>query len=409
MLRFLFASLVAVVTAPALALAASPSHLAARAATGWQLVAVLDFAPGSTDLTEAHCAQLEAVRRENSPERHEFFFEGDHDPSPYRGMRPQASLRLNERLAETRWQSVAQFLGVTASGAVRATGTPQARVFTRPRPEPATAGPSDIVMQLQRQIADLGERLHALDDQNARLGSLVTARVAPDTVFRGIQLESVQLAIDKRTDDRFYEAFAAVELGLLRSVVRGERQRSGLVLAISNGSTTHTGFQAALVFEDFGFGNDRARFSPVVSWHDPSLRASVGSAAGSQSSLWSRSDPSLSLGLRLAARPWEGARLRIAYLGVGSRVHADRRPIRSLDLFEARAQQRLSGPLGVEAVAVFDERFEREMSYFGGFASWDLRLGRDVLGLRAGLVRQLAPYRPYRYVNAVSLGLELQR
>lgn len=409
MSRFLTACLALVLAAPALATASSPLQLAARAAAGWQLVAVLDFAPGSTELTDAHRAQLEAVQRLHPPERTDFFFEGDHDPSPYRGMRAQASLRLNERLAETRWQNVVQFLGVTASGAVRATGVPQARVFARARVENEAAGPSDLVLQLQRQIADLGDRVRALDGENTRLASIVSTKVVPDTIFRGIQLESVQLAVDKRTGDRFYEAFAAVELGLLRSVVRGERQRSGLVLALSNGSATHAGFQAALVFEDFGFGTERARFSPVVSWHDPSLRASVGSSSGSQSSLWSRSDPSVSLGLRLAAVPWDGARLRVAYLGVGSRVHAERRPIRSLDLFEARAHQRVRGPLGVEAVAIFDERFEREMSYWGGFASWDLRVARDVLGLRAGLVRQLAPYKPYRYVNAVSLGIELQR
>jgi hypothetical protein len=376
----------------------------------WQPVATLDFEPGAATLTEAHRAALDALLQRFPLVAHEFAFEGDHDPSPYRPLRRQASSRLNERLAETRWQQAALHLGVTPQGAVVVTGRPQVRVFVRAR---AAASTNTTVVQfddaarhtLEQRIADLQNRLATLDQEHARTARIIAAKVIPDTTFRGIELETAAISIDKRTSDRFYEAVGSFELGLFRRFVRGERQHSGVVFSMSNGSAVYSGLNLALAFESFGIGAERWRLSPVLTWSDPRLRAAIGSDSESATQLWYRADPAVTVGFRAQAQPWDGSNLHLSYLGFGARVHADSRPVRSFDSVEMNFSQRVRGAAGVEMQAVYDERFAHELSYFGGFVSYGLRRGQDRYTFRTGLTRQLLPTDQSDYVNAASFGL----
>ena len=385
--------------------------VAAALTPEWNQVAVLGFAPGAAELTAEHRAALDGLLGAYPIAKFEYSFEGDHSSTPYHFLRPQASLRVNERLAETRWEAAANYLGVEPMGSVRATGMTQVRVFTRARAAAPTASApvaaidADSIQAMQRQIGALGDRLRGLEDANDRLAHFIETKVSPDTVFRGIELEAADISVDKRTSDRFYEAAGGVELGLFRTFLRGERQSSGVVFALSNGSAAYTGFQASLVFDDLAFGNSRCSFSPVVTWYDPRLRTAIGSDQRAQTQLWYHADPAVTLGLRATVKPWTGSKLRVGYLGIGAQVHDANRPVQSFDLVDARFTQRVRGPAGLEAVAVYDERFSHEMSYFAGYGYWQMFAGRDQYTLRAGIARQLQPLSVGRYVNAASFGI----
>jgi hypothetical protein len=387
------------------------ASVAAALTPDWSQVAVLDFAQGAAELTPDHRAALDGLLTAYPIAKFEYSFEGDHSSTPYHFLRPQASLRVNERLAETRWEAAANYLGVEPIGSVRATGMTQVRVFTRPRAEAAAAATpvasidADSIQALHRQIGALGERLRGLEAANDRMAHFIETKVTPDTVFRGIELESAVVSVDKRTSDRFYEASGGVELGLFRTFLRGERQSSGVVFALSNGSAAYSGLQLSLVFDDLAFGNERCSLSPVVTWYDPNLRAAIGSDQRAQTQLFYRADPAVTVGLRATVKPWIGGKLHVGYLGVGAQVHEANRPLHSFDLVDARFTQRLRGPAGVEAVAIYDERFSHEMSYFAGYGSWQMFAGRDQYTLRAGIARQLQPMSTGRYVNAASFGI----
>jgi hypothetical protein len=390
---------------PGMAVAATPVP---AWAPEWTLAAVLDFPVGSAAPAAEHLVALDQIRERFPLAQHEFYFEGDHDPIRYRNLSPQASSRLNERLAETRWQLAALHLGVAPVGTVRVTGQAQARIFVRRRAE-ALAVPApmahDVPPAIDGEKEALRARLRGLEEANARLAQIIETRVVPDTVYRGIELELAEVRVEKRTGDRFYESFGRMELGLFRTIYRGQRQHSGVLFAAAGGSNAWSGLQLSLVFDDFGFGSRRWHFSPVLTWYDGTVRAAIGSDEQAETQLFYAADPAVTVGFRLEAAPWGGSSLRVHYLGVGAQVHSTRRPLRSFDLAEARFGQDLRGPFGVEGIVAFDERYDKELSYIGGFGCYGLQKGHDRYSMRIGLVRQLAPADPDHYVNAASFGV----
>lgn len=388
----------------------------AAAAQERQLVATLHFEVGEAALDDGHRAQLDALRQPYPPADYMYTFEGDHDPSPFEIVTPNASTRINERLAETRWQAAAQYLGVPAWGLVRYTGSTEARVFVQPWSAvrgmgSGGAGPG----ALQDSLARLDRELRDLQDRLARSESLAVLKPAvPETVFAVATLERIHERSDKWVDRRWWESQGGFEVGLLRVQPPRPGRPSGATLQCSNGTPAYHALDISTRLDFARLGNDRLSVTPALRWYDWSIRVHYGDDPHTAISFVNLADPIYVLGGDLDAAPWPGGALRLKYVGFGARVHGTTRKLVSFDQFDLRLAQRLWPKWGVEAQAVYDERFEIALSYYGAWLAraWRMRIGE--FSMRLGFVEQHAAFAAVRRgredpISTISLGFAWDR
>jgi hypothetical protein len=347
------------------------------------------FELGEADLTAPHRATLDDLRSRYAPDDYIYLFEGDHDPVGYRQLSPKASQRLSERLAETRWQHAAQYLGVPAYGLVRATGRTEVRIYVEPR----SRAMEDSLATLRREIEDLRRMLHSRDGEQAPSPPEVRApRPEPspaDTILAVARLEELHQRSDKWVDRRWWESQGGFELGLLRVTPERAGRRTGATLRVANGTPAHHPLEITTRLDLFRLGVERFGVTPALRWYDWDIRAHYGDDREADVSFLNQSDPSYLIGLDLDARPWPGAWLALEYAGLGSRVHAAHRNLISYDHYDLRIEQKLVPRVRVEAQAVYDERFKKSLAYAGAWLTyvWPLRLGEFAASL--GFVQQL--------------------
>lgn len=392
----------------------------AAAAQERQLVATLEFEIGEATLSAEHRAQLDALKSDYPPTRYMYTFEGDHDPVPFDIVTPNASLRINERLAETRWQAAAEYLGLPPFGLVRYTGSTEARVYVQPWSAvdfyPPGAGPSgttrapsalqDSLARLDQELRDLRDRVEGLDSARARVPA------EPETVLAVARIERLYERSDKWVDRRWWESQLGVELGILRVQPERPGHRTGATLSISNGSPAYHALDISTVLDFVRLGNDRFSVTPALRWLDWSIRIHYGDDAHAPVSFVNDSEPVFTLGANLEAQPWTGGLVRLNYAGFGARVHAPNRKLVSYDQFDLRIDQRLWPKWGLEGQAVYDERFEKALCYYGVWLAraWRMRLGE--FSVRLGFVEQLDAFAaPKREdpISTVSIGFAWER
>jgi hypothetical protein len=381
-----------------------------------QLVATLPFEVGAAALTPEHRTRLEEVARLYPPGGWQYLFEGDHDPRPFASVSPQASTRLNERLAESRWQSAAAYLGVPPLGLVRVTGANEARVYVQQRP-PAplamraapAAGPNvqDSLAALHRTVNEQAERIEALERERAQ--------APPETPLAVARFEELHVRLDKWAEERWWEFQGGLELGILR--VQPERpgsRQSGATLAIANGSPAYHPLDISIRLDLFRLGIERAGVTPALRWYDWDVRFHYGDDPEASTSLVNGADPVYLLGLDLDAAPWCGSRWRLRYAGIGARVHAADRELESYDQYDLRIDQRFTPRTWIELQAVYDERFEKSLCDAGGWLAHGWPLGLGMFSLQLGFVEQLDAFAATtsgreEFVGTVSLGLRWER
>ena len=374
---WVFAALVLLAAAPAWAQERQPAL-------------TLQFEVGLADLTAEHRGALDNLRREFPPADYNYTFEGDHDDRIFLRVTPHGSLRSNERLAETRWQGVAQYLGVPPLGLVRATGSTDVRVYVEPRQYAL----QDSLAALQRQLAALSRDQARRDaEQEARLArSLPPGRgeVMPETTFAVARIEAMEVGTDKYIEERWWESDAGFRIGLLRTVPPGRRP-DGITLSAYGGTQVWRAFAVSLRPDILRVGNDRVGVTPAVRWYDWNLRLRFGADPGAHVSLLNDAVPVALLGLDLDAKPWCGARLALTYAGLGTFVHAAHRPLIGYDQYDLRLEQELYRNWKLWGQAVYDERLEKALVYGGAGVAygWPLRVGVFTVG--AGYINQIEP------------------
>lgn len=372
-------------------------------------VATLEFPVGGAELSAAHRTALDDLLRRYPVDAHLYSFEGDHDPLPFHNLTPNASLRVNERLAETRWQNIAIYLGVRPYGVVRATGTTAVRVYVEER---SGAAEADSLEALRRQLDDLRRRI----GETPAPGAVATTVAPAETVLAIARLEKLYQRSDKWVDRRWWEAQGGIELGILRvTPERTSGRRSGAMMRIANGTPAHQPFEITTRLDLFRLGTERIGITPALRWYDWDVRLHYGEDREAVTSFVNRSDPVYLFGLDLDARPWRGAWLQLEYAGVGARVHAAHRDVESYDHFDLQFDQSLGGHFRLELQGVYDERFEKALAYAGGWLAyaWPMKLGEFVTSL--GYVNQLdarGATTGRRYedpISTVSLGFTWRR
>jgi len=342
-------------------------------------VATLSFEVGESDLTAEHRTVLDDLLRRYPPDDHVYLFEGDHDDTGYRQLTPQASQRLSERLAETRWQNAAKHLGVPPFGLVRTTGSTEVRIYVEPRSHAL----EDSLAALRREM----KRLH--DQRPSEMPPTKRDIAPPDTVLAAVRLEEVHERSDKWVDRTWWEVQGGVELGLFRVTPERPGRHTGATLRIANGTPAYHPFEVTIRLDLFRLGVERFGVTPSLRWFDWDIRAHYGDDRQADISFLNRSDPSYMFGLDLDARPWSGAWMTLMYAGVGARVHAAHREVISYDLYDFRFEQKIVHHVRFEAQAVYDERFKKSLAYAGGWVAyvWPMRLGEFAASL--GFVEQL--------------------
>ena len=385
--------------------------VAAVASAEPRLVATVHFEVGSAELTSDATATLDGIKSQYPPDRWVYSFEGDHDPEPYDIVTPNASLRINERLGESRWQSVARYLGVPAIGLIRVTGQTDARVYVEERPaggpgSGVVVGPSPGVSD---SLAALRRELDALREEQA------LRRTAPaETILAVARLEEMHVRLDKWTSERWWESMGGLELGILRVQPESPDKHSGATLVIGNGTPAYHPFEITTKLDFLRLGNRRIGITPALRWYDWSIRIHYGEDAHTEISFVNNADPVYLLGADLDAVPWTGSLVRLKYAGLGTRVHADHRPFSSYDQYDLRFDQDLWPHWRLEFQGVYDERFEKSLCYYGGWIAhaWRMLLGECVLHM--GFVRQLDAFAATRlhredWVNTISVGFSWER
>lgn len=388
-----------------------------------QLVATLPFAVGRAELTAEHRDTLDDLRRRFPPTDWVYSFEGDHDTRPFRVsvLSRTASQRLNERLAETRWQNVAGYLRVPPLGLVRSTGGAEARVYVEPRapgegtPRAEATGEAlaDSMARLRGEVAALRR---ALADRMQAAPSAAPAAPA-ETVLAVARIEEMHVRTDKWVDRRWWESGAGLELGLLRVQPERPGRPTGATLILGNGTFAYHPLEVTTRLDVLRIGWDRLGVTPALRWFDWNLRIHYGDDRQAGGTFFSGSDPSYLFGLDVDARPWNGANLRAAWAGMGARVHAASRALVSYDHYVVRFDQRLLSGWWVETQAVFDERFEKSLAYAGAWLAhgWRMRIGE--FSARLGFVEQLdalaatapLPQRREDPVSTISFGFAWTR
>lgn len=385
-----------------------------QAAAARTPVATLEFAVGAAGLTPAHRAILDDLVRRYPIAEYLYSFEGDHDDAPFQNLTPNASRRVSERLAESRWQNIAIYLGVPANGVVRATGRTEVRVFVEDRASAA----ADSLAMLRREIDDLRRRLAEV---SATQGAPAPAAAAPpaappDTILSVVRMEKLYERSDKWADRRWWEAQGGIELGLLRPTPDPTHGRpKGAMLRIAGGTPAHQPFEITTRLDLFRLGVARFGITPALRWYDWHVRLHYGDDREAATSFVNKSDPVYLFGLDLDARPWRGAWLQLEYAGMGARVHAAHRDLESYDHFDLQFEQALAGRVRLELQGVYDERFEKSLAYAGGWLAyaWPMKLGEFVTSL--GYVHQLDALaattgrRREDLISTVSLGLTWRR
>jgi hypothetical protein len=376
-------------------------------------VATISFAVGQATLAKEQCSRLDSLAARYPPATWAYSFEGDHDTLPFGIVSPNGSKRLNERLAETRWQSVAQCLGVPPLGLVRVTGKNETRIFVQrraasaPEPREVRSGMGlDSLAVLHRQ---LGLQAMAIDALRREC-----APPAADTVLAVACLEVLHVRTDKWLAERWWEMQGGLELGLLRVHPASPGHRpSGATLVLGNGSPAYYPLEIGIRLDVFRLGTERFGVAPALRWYDWDIRVHYGDAEASTSFI-SDANPVYLLGLDLDAAPWRGAVLHLKYAGAGARVHAADRQLISYDQYDLRLDQQLAVNWWLEFQAVYDERFEKSLCYAGGWLAhgWPLRLG--TFSIRLGFVEQLDAFAVARSgreepVSTISLGLLWER
>lgn len=378
-------SFVALVVVAALALTQASSVAAADK----RLVATLKFEVGAADLTAAHRATLDELLGRYPVDFYVYSFEGDHDPMPFDNLTPNASRRVNERLAETRWQNIAIYLSVRPYGLVRPTGNTEVRIFVEER---ADAADSDSLEVLKRQVEDLKRQLGAIQSGMATSGQPAprATTAPPETVLSIARIEKMYVRPDKWVDDQWWESQGGIELGLLRVTPdRTHGRPSGAMLRIAGGTPAHMPFEITTRFDLFRLGTDRIGITPALRWYDWNIRLHYGDDREAPVSFVNKSDPVYLLGLDLDIHPWSGNWVKLEYAGVGSRVHAAERIVKSYDHFDLQIEQRIAGQWRLELQAIYDERFEKSVPYAGGWIAyaWPMKLGEFITSV--GYVNQL--------------------
>jgi hypothetical protein len=377
-------------------------------------VATITFAVGQATLTTQQCSQLDSLAGMYPPAIWLYSFEGDHDLLPFGIVSPNASKRLNERLAETRWQAVARCLGVPPLGLVRMTGKNEARIFVQRRATSVTElgdvrpeANFDSLAALRRQLEDQAVAIDVLRHE--------CARPPADTVLAVARLEVLHVRTDKWLAERWWEMQGDLELGLLRVEPAKQRHRpSGATLVFGNGSPAYHPLEVSVRFDTFRFGTENFGVAPAVRWYDWDIRVHYGQDPEASISFMNDANPVYLLGLDLDATPWRGGAVRLKYAGVGAQVHAADRKLISYDQYDLRFDQRLVAAWWLEFEAVYDERFEKSLCYAGGWLAhgWPLKLG--TFSIRLGFVEQLDAFAAARAgredpVGTVSLGLRWER
>ncbi len=376
-------------------------------------VATLAFDPGLAELLPEHRAVLDDLLRRYPPAGYIYSFEGDHDPSRYFKVTPKASERLSERLGETRWQNVAQYLGVSPLGFVRTTGRAEVRVYVEPRSKVL----EDSLATLRREIDALRQAIGAQSPGTALPPSTAPRAFAPaETVLAVARLEELFERSDKWVDRQWWESQGGIELGILRVTPERTGHRTGATLRIANGTPSYQPLEITTRLDLFRIGVERFGITPALRWYDWGIRAHYGDDRDARATFLNRADPNYLIGFDVDARPWSGAWARLEYAGFGSRVHAAHRQLISYDHYDVRFDQRLVPRLHLELQAVYDERFKKSLAYSGAWLAyvWPLRLGEFSMSL--GFVEELdalAASSPTRsredLISTVSLGFAWRR
>jgi hypothetical protein len=375
-------------------------------------VATLRYEVGQAVLTDSQRAVLDDLLARYPIDRYIYSFEGDHDELPFMSLTPNGSRRVNERLAETRWQNIAHYLGVRPYGIVRSTGRAEVRVYVEERRSVA----SDSLEMLRREIDDLRRRLGQAGAPPSGAPTPARAAAPAETVLAVARLEKLYERSDKWVDRRWWEAQGGIELGILRvTPERASGRRSGAMMRIAGGTPAHQPFEITTRLDLFRLGTERIGITPALRWYDWYVRLHYGDDREALTSFINRSDPVYLFGLDLDAKPWNGAWLQLEYAGIGSRVHAAHRDLESYDHFDLQFEQRLAGRLRLELQAIYDERFEKSVPYLGGWLAyaWPMRLGEFVTSL--GYVNQLDALqattgrRREDLISTISMGLTWRR
>lgn len=378
-----------------------------------QLVATLQFEIGAAELTAEHRATLDGVKQQYPPSDYLYYFEGDHDPIPFEIVTPKASKRINEQLAQTRWEAAAQYLGVPPLGLVRATGSTEARVYVERRPS-VGMDVAPLARALEDSIAKLRNDLEKLRQSMAEGGGPGRSTAEPETIMAVAQLEELHERSDKWIDRRWWEAQGGFELGILRVQPARPGDPSGATLAVSNGTPAYHALDITTRLDFLRLGNERIGVTPSLRWYDWFIRVHYGQDQETNISFVNRSDPVFLLGADLDAKPWDGGLVRLKYAGFGGRVHAARRPATSYDQFDLRFDQNLWPSWRLELQGVYDERFEKSVCYYGAWIAhgWRMLLGEFAVHL--GFVEQLDAFAAARLgredpVSTISVGFTWER
>lgn len=346
-------------------------------------VATLTFAVGEADLTAEHIVILDDLLRKYSPDDYIYLFEGDHDASPFVRMTPNASQRLSERLAETRWQNAAYHLGVPPFGLVHTTDRTDVRIYVERR----SRALEDSLAALRRDLDHL--RVGRGTESEVPPGSGVRDVTPPDTILAVARLEEMHVRSDKWVDRRWWESQIGFELGLLRITPERPGRHTGATLQVANGTPAYHPFEITTRLDLFRLGVERFGVTPALRYYDWDLRVHYGEDREAVITLANRAYPSYMLGLDIDARPWSGAWLGLEYAGVGAQVHAAHRDVISYDHYDLRFEQKIVPRVRVEAQVVYDERFKKSLAYVGAWGAyvWPMKLGEFAISL--GYVEQL--------------------
>ncbi len=354
-------------------------------------VATLTFEVGEADLTADHRAVLDGLLQQYSPDDYIYLFEGDHDASQFVRMTPNASQRLSERLAETRWQNAAYHLGVPPFGLVHTTDRTDVRIYVERR----SRALEDSLASLRREVNGLKDRVGT--GQGTGQGELPPGSDAqtrrgvaqPDTILSVARLEEMYERSDKWVDRRWWESQGGFELGLLRVTPERPGRRTGATLRVRNGTPAHMPLEITTKLDLFRLGVERFGVTPALRWYDWEIRAHYGEDREAVTTFVNRSYPHYMVGVDIDARPWSGAWLALEYAGVGAQVHAAHRDVISYDHYDLRFEQKIVPRVRVEVQAVYDERFKKSLAYAGAWLAyvWPMKLGEFATSL--GFVEQL--------------------
>ncbi len=380
-----------------------------------QLAATLDFEVGSAELDARHIVILNGIKAQYPPDDYIYSFEGDHDPSPFDIITPGASKRVNERLAESRWQAAALNLDVPAIGLVRYTGKTQARVYVQRR----TARGSDGTLGMgQGAVADsLAALRRGLDDLyrwNTELEAIRKRGAPADTILAVARFEELHERSDKWVDRSWWEGQGGFELGILRVSPERPDRHTGVTLAISNGTPAYHALDISTRLDLFRLGTSRIGITPALRWYDWDVRVHYGTDSRTATSFINNADPVYLIGAELDAVPWNRGLLRVGYAGFGARIHAAHRNVISYDQYNARLDQNLWPHWRLELQGVYDERFDKSLCYYGVWVAHGWRMLLGEFSMRLGFVEQLDAFAAARLgredpISTVSVGFSWER